>query len=161
MPKLLATDHAFGRPRHELFHDWNPQQLGRMPDPEQSHYWLSEGFTDYYTYVLLRRSGLSTADEYLAHYNTLLREYHLSPARDADNDRIVREFWSDPNVGHLPYWRGALLAMKWDAEIRAATAGRASLDDVMRDLFARYRATPGAQIDARAGERWYSRSSVL
>ena len=135
---------------HELFHDWNSQKLGRMPEPEQSHYWVSEGFTDYYTFVLLARGGLLSSDEYLARYNEVLREYHLSPARDADNDRVVREFWSDQHVGRLPYWRGALLAMKWDAEIRAATSNQKSFDDAMRDLRDRARSTPGATLDARA-----------
>jgi predicted metalloprotease with PDZ domain len=36
----------------------------------------------------------------------------------------------------LPYQRGDLLAHNWNAAIRAATGGRASLDDVMRDALA-------------------------
>jgi predicted metalloprotease with PDZ domain len=120
---------------HELFHNWNSPKLGRLPDPEQLSYWISEGFTDYYTYTLLLRAGLFTPGEYAGRYNEMLRAYYLSPARDASNERVLAEFWTDPDVGQLPYWRGALLAMKWDTMIRRATGGRHSLDDVMRDLF--------------------------
>jgi predicted metalloprotease with PDZ domain len=135
---------------HELFHTWNAQRLGRLPDPEQLSYWISEGFTDYYTYVLLVRSGLFTPDEYAQHLNEMLRGYYLSPARNASNERVLAEFWTDPEVGLLPYRRGALLAMKWDAMIRAASSGRNSLDDVMRDLYAEARKDPNRLLTTEA-----------
>jgi predicted metalloprotease with PDZ domain len=135
---------------HELFHNWNSPKLGRIPSPEQLSYWISEGFTDYYTYVLLVRSGLYTPGEYAAHYNEMMRSYYLSPARNASNERVQAEFWTDPQVGQLPYWRGALLAMKWDTAIRRASGGRHSLDDVMRDLFAEAKRDPGRPLTAEA-----------
>lgn len=120
---------------HELFHEWNPQSLGKVEEPERGMYWFTEGFTDYYTYALLRRSGLLSDDEYAEHYNELLREYTLSPVRNATNERILKDFFSDEAVGRLPYWRGALLAMRWDARIRARSGGKSSLDAVMLKLF--------------------------
>lgn len=124
---------------HELFHSWNTLGLGRMPEPEAGFYWFSEGFTDYYTYVLLARAGLYSPDEYAGRYNQVLREYYASPARNATNDRVIKEFFSNYDVQKLPYWRGALLAMKWDSEIRAASGGKHSLDDVMHDMLAEAR----------------------
>lgn len=120
---------------HELFHEWNPQSLGKVEEPERGMYWFTEGFTDYYTFALLRRSGLLTDDEYAEHYNELLREYSQSAVRNATNERILKDFFSDEAVGRLPYWRGALLAMRWDARIRAKSAGKSSLDAVMLKLF--------------------------
>lgn len=133
---------------HELFHNWNSQKLGRFPDPESLSYWISEGFTDFYTHALLLRGGLYTREEYAAQYNATLKAYYLSPARDAANERVAKEFFTDPGVGKLPYWRGALLAMKWDAMIRRATNGRNSFDDVMHDLFADAKRSPERQLTA-------------
>lgn len=119
---------------HELFHNWNPRRLGRIPNPPESLYWFSEGVTDYYAYRLLWRGGLMTLEEYLAKYNEALRGYYTSPVRHAPNERLAREFFSDSEIARLAYWRGRLLAGNWDALIRAASAGRQSLDDVLREL---------------------------
>jgi predicted metalloprotease with PDZ domain len=44
---------------HEMFHVWNPAQLGEMSS-ENPIYWFSEGFTDYYARLLLLRSSITT-----------------------------------------------------------------------------------------------------
>jgi len=133
---------------HELFHDWNPQKLGIPEDPEAGIYWFSEGFTDFYTYALLERSGLMTRAEVAEHYNDVLLGYTRSPVRNAPNQRILKDFFSDENVGKLPYWRGAMLAMIWDARIRERSGGRRSLDDAMRALRAQARRDPAITITA-------------
>jgi predicted metalloprotease with PDZ domain len=119
---------------HEYFHNWNSQQLGYMAEPQQAVYWISEGFTDYYAALLLLRNGQLTLDGYLEHCNRLLKNVYLSPVREADNKRVIEAFWSDPNVQKLPYNRGALLAMDWQAQIDAASGGKHSFDDVMHGL---------------------------
>lgn len=119
---------------HEYFHNWNSQQLGYMAEPQQAVYWISEGFTDYYAPLLLLRSGQMTLGAYIGHCNRLLKNIYISPAREADNKRVVEAFWSDPDVQKLPYNRGALLAMEWQAQIHAASGGRHSFDDVMHGL---------------------------
>jgi predicted metalloprotease with PDZ domain len=120
---------------HELFHNWNPRRLGRIPNPPESLYWFSEGVTDYYAIRLLWRGGLITWEEYLARYNDVLRNYYTSPVRSETNDRLAREFFNHTELSRLAYWRGHLLAGNWDATIRNVSGGKHSLDDVMRDLF--------------------------
>lgn len=73
---------------HEYFHNWNSNAFGGMKQPEALIYWFSEGFTDYYTYQLLFRSGFMNAENYVAQYNQFLQEYYLSEVRNADNQRI-------------------------------------------------------------------------
>jgi predicted metalloprotease with PDZ domain len=119
---------------HEYFHNWNPPKLGRMPEPEQQMYWFSEGFTEYYTYVLLHRGGLINEAEMAGQFNDLIREYYLSPHSTEPNERIVRDFWSDGRVQRLPYLRGFMLAMNWNAAIKQRSENKHSLDDVMHDL---------------------------
>ena len=138
---LFATPNATvsrlrGLLAHEYAHNWIPGRLGRMPEPEQDLYWFSEGFTDFYTYKLLRSGSLITAAEYAEAYNERIREYYLLPVRNEPNDRIVKDFWTDRNVQRLPYLRGFLFATNLDADIRNASEGTASLDNAIRELFA-------------------------
>lgn len=121
---------------HEHFHNWNSQKLGTLKEPEQLLYWFSEGFTDYYTNLLLLRGGLISLDEYLQQYNDVIHDYYLSPVRTQDNPSVLKSFWTDSDVQKLPYQRGFLLASNWNTLIRSATNDRHSLDDVMLDLLA-------------------------
>jgi len=120
---------------HELFHNWNPAKLGRITLPQQAFYWFTEGFTDYYTYVFLSRANLMTLDEYIRRQNEVLRNYYFSPVRNASGERIQNEFFTSNDISRLPYLRGRILAVNWNAMIKKSTNGKHSFDDVMRDLF--------------------------
>jgi predicted metalloprotease with PDZ domain len=119
---------------HEYFHNWNTIAFGGMKEPEQLLYWFSEGFTDYYTYRLLLRGRLIDLEKYSAKYNEFLSDYYLSPVRNEDNQRVLRDFFKDSAVSKLPYRRGFLLATKWNEIIRRQSNGRKSLDDVMQNI---------------------------
>lgn len=144
---LFATQNAEvarlrGLLAHEYFHSWNPTALGKMGEPEQHVYWFSEGFTEFYTYQLLHRSGIISEAEFIDSYNGLIREYYMLPTRNEPNERIVRDFWNDRNVGRLPYLRGLMFATNLNAEIKRVSGGRYSLDNVMFDLAAANLAKP-------------------
>ncbi len=137
---LFATPNATidkikGLIAHEYAHNWIAPKLGRMPDPEQQLYWFSEGFTEFYTLRLLLRGEIISDEEFVAAYNERIREYYLLPVKSAGNDRIVKEFWTAPNVQRLPYLRGFLFATNLNAEIENLSNGKYSLDDVMHELF--------------------------
>ena len=123
---------------HEMFHQWNGRVIGRE-EPEQLVYWFSEGFTNFYARRLLYRGGLTDLDGYLDDLNRRLAAYAGSPVREAPNQRVLEAFWSDRDVRDLPYLRGDLVAMRVDHAIRRRTAGRSSLDDLMRQLVAEAR----------------------
>ncbi len=127
---------------HEYFHNWNYLSFGGLEDPEQLLYWFSEGFTDFYTYRLLLRGGLLEFEQMLDEYNEFSKDYYTSPVRNIDNQRVLKDFFRDHDVGKIPYRRGFLLATKWDHIIRKQSGGKKSLDDVMRQILA----------DARAGK---------
>lgn len=130
---------------HELFHTWNGRKIGRQ-DPEELVYWFSEGFTDYYANLLLLRAGLYSYTEYVESFNKVLRQYHLSPARNLPNKAIKEAFWTDRSVERLPYQRGNVLAHVWNQRIRAQRPGT-SIDDLMRTLFQRAQ-TDGTVVSA-------------
>lgn len=117
---------------HEHIHTWVPRALGRMPRGEEAgSYWFSEGFTDFYTYRTLLRTGVWSLEEFAKYANESIAAYDASPVRAEPNSRIVEDFWNDPYVDKLPYQRGMLLAFHWDARIREATNGAKDLDDVI------------------------------
>lgn len=123
---------------HEHQHVWFPTRVGgvRTGRDEPLDYWLSEGFTDFYTLRILLRSGLWTPEEFVADYNRILRDYANSPVIGAPNAIVPAGFWEDPAVADLPYQRGLMLATLWDHRLRRATRGARDLDDVvlaMRD----------------------------
>lgn len=119
---------------HELFHTWNGAKIPPR-QPEELLYWFSEGFTDYYTRLLLLRAGLITLKEYFNDYNKAILDYYTSPRREVGNRTILKRYWRDQEMRRLPYRRGDIIAHNWNARIRIASRGRYSLDDVMADLF--------------------------
>lgn len=146
---------------HELFHNWNSRRLGRIKEPQEAMYWFSEGFTDYYSFQLLRRGGLLSLEDYLANYNEVLRRYYTSSLRHETNERIAREFFSNSELSRLTYWRGRLLAANWNALIRTNSSGKHSLDDVMLEF---YRAANPVELNAEtisAAVQRHTREDVL
>lgn len=126
---------------HESLHTWVPIQIGGLPQDDQAlQYWLSEGFTDFYTGRMLVRGGLWTPEQFADDLNEGLLAYAQSPVRTAPNSRILADFWNNRDVQRMPYLRGRFLAMIWDGRLRES--GR-SLDDIVYDM--RDRARGGAE----------------
>lgn len=140
---------------HEHIHTWIPHRVGRRPDTtdaEASAYWLSEGFTEFFTSRLMVRAGLVTPAEAVEHLAYEQRAYEANPLKTAPGSRIVSDYWKDRNAQRLPYQRGMLLALKWDEAIRRKTGGKADLDDVilrMRDHYQQF--PPGQGPDVVTG----------
>lgn len=149
---------------HELFHAWNgkrlrPVELGPF-DYEREVYttslWIVEGFTDYYDYLLLRRSGLVTREEYLEQLSRTIRELQETPGRltasasASSFDAWITHYRPDENSANRSisyYTKGAVVAFLLDARIRAITGGERSLDDVMRLAYDRYSGSRGYTQD--------------
>lgn len=123
---------------HEHLHTWIPRRIGGMPEESEARdYWLSEGFTDFYTGRLLARDGIWSFEQFTDELNQVLAAYASSSVRTAPNTQIVEGFWKDQETGKLPYQRGQLLATVWDARIRAVTDGTRDFDDVVLAMKAR------------------------
>jgi predicted metalloprotease with PDZ domain len=144
-----------GLAAHELFHAWNvkrlrPAALGPF-DYENEVYtrdlWIPEGITSYYEDLLVHRAGLSTRKELLKRLSREIEALQTTPGRqvqsleDASFDAWIKYYRQDenfPNSGVSYYTKGGVIAFLLDAKIRRATAGRASLDDVLRRSYARF-----------------------
>lgn len=143
---------------HEFFHLWNvkrirPEVLGPFDyvnPPKTRNLWFSEGVTDYYADMsvyragLMRSDGVLNADERLYRlWTSQISGYQNNPNRrkvTADESSLrVWEANNSSGYGGLSYYqKGKLIGLCLDLKLRAATNGRKSLDDVMRDMMARY-----------------------
>lgn len=133
---FVSTDHESADDlkfllAHELFHTWNGRKIQRE-EPEELVYWFSEGFTNYYTRLILLRSKLITLKEYISDYNRAIKEYYFSPAIHSTNEEILKKTHIDRHVERIPYFRGDLLATRWNALIKKSSGY--SLDNVMFDI---------------------------
>jgi predicted metalloprotease with PDZ domain len=145
---------------HEYFHNWNvkrlrPVELGPF-DYENENYvkmlWVAEGFTDYYSDVLLSRAKLQTRDEYLDALSNQIEQVQTTPGRSvtpatiASYDTWIKQYRPDENTANTSinyYPKGAVIGFLLDAKIRKATNGAKSLDDGMRLALQRYSGDKG------------------
>jgi predicted metalloprotease with PDZ domain len=153
---------------HELFHAWNvkrmrPLELGPF-NYEQENYtktlWVAEGLTSYYGDLLAARAGVITADEYFGELSGMIAELQTTPGRlaqpveEASFDAWIRYYRPDentPNTTISYYTKGGVIGFLLDLEIRRASGGSRSLDDVMRLAYQRYSGARGfTSADFRA-----------
>ncbi len=119
---------------HELFHTWNPGKLIASTNLSPAMYWFTEGFTEYYSYVLLLTEGLESFADFVEQMNRQVYSYWTSPVRSITNERAGREYFTSEAASRLAYARGLMVALSWNSRIRSASDGRMSLNDFMRAL---------------------------
>jgi predicted metalloprotease with PDZ domain len=140
---------------HEYFHTWNVKRIkpsvfapyDLRVEGYTSLLWLFEGFTSYYDDLMLVRSGVIDEAAYFKlvakTINGVLRGSGRTKQSVAESsfDAWVKYYRQDenaPNAIVSYYTKGSLIALALDLTIREKTAGRKSLDDVMRALWQRY-----------------------
>ncbi|MEE8143220.1 MAG: hypothetical protein V3T77_08970, partial [Planctomycetota bacterium] len=140
---------------HEFFHTWNvkrlrPVELGPFDYEREVHtksLWIAEGLTSYYDDLLLHRAGLYDRKQYLKALSRQIESLQTTPGRKvqplemASYDSWIKHYRrneNSPNTTISYYTKGAVVGFLLDAEVRRATDGERSLDDVMRLAYERY-----------------------
>ncbi|MEC5159265.1 MULTISPECIES: M61 family metallopeptidase [unclassified Janthinobacterium] len=163
---------------HEYFHTWNVKRIKPAAfapyDLQAESYtpllWLFEGFTSYYDDLMLVRAGIIDEAAYLAllgkTVNSVLRGSGRNKQSVADSSfdawgKYYRQDENAPNAIVSYYTKGSLIALALDLTIRAKTAGKRTLDDVMQALWQRFgrdfyhgaaRGVTPAEVDALLDE---------
>ncbi|WP_051378903.1 M61 family metallopeptidase [Derxia gummosa] len=149
-----AYRNFLGLVSHEYFHTWNvkrikPQAFARYDFDREQHtrlLWIFEGFTSYYDDLFLVRTGLVDRPQYLRMLTKTINDVARGPGRlrmsvaDSSFDAWTKYYRQDensPNEIVSYYQKGSLVALALDLLIRRESAGRHSLDDVMRLLWQR------------------------
>jgi predicted metalloprotease with PDZ domain len=114
---------------------------------------VSEGLTTYYGELLPGRAGLSSPEDFLSWLSSQIERLQTQPGRRVQTlEQASLEVWSTPASGLARnagtntvsyYVKGPIVGFLLDARIQHATAGRASLDDVMRLAYRRYSGAHG------------------
>ena len=161
-----------GTVSHELFHAWNVKQLRPAAlgpfDYEREAYtpslWMVEGLTSYYGPLFVHRAGVSTREEYLEALSAQIESLQTTPGRlvqpvaDASHDAWIKFYRPNENSRNTTisyYTKGAVIGFLLDARVREATAGRRSLDDVLKAAYGRYSGARGfrpGEFEAVASE---------
>jgi predicted metalloprotease with PDZ domain len=157
---------------HEYFHFWNgkrlrPVELGPFQYEHEVYtksLWIVEGVTSYYQHLMLRRAGIVSRTDLLTTFSGAIQSAQNSPGRhiqslaDASFDTWIKAYRPDENTPNTTvnyYTYGSVAALLLDAEIRRASHGAKSLDDLMRLAYARYSGAHGyteAEFAALASE---------
>lgn len=122
---------------HEMVHSF----IHRLDPPEhvtagQDGAWFSEGLAVHYQRKLPYRAGLISRSAFLKDLNQTASRYYTNIRINAPNGQIPAGFWTDGDVRVLVYDRGSLYFDRVDAQIRAASHGARSLDDIVRTMLA-------------------------
>jgi hypothetical protein len=142
----------------QMLHTWIGGVLWVGPadaEHEAEAAWFVDGVSRFLAVRLLRRFGLLSPGEARDAVVAALSEQATSPYGGQPNVRVAAQ--NDRTSRALLAARGALYAMRVDGEIRRASGGKRSIDDVLHALYARAReagnALPAsAWVDAVARE---------
>jgi len=144
---------------HEYFHLWvakriRPVEYSTFTYDREQHselLWVSEGFTSYYDDLLLRRAGLLSEDSYLGMISSGISHTLNRPGdrvqsvAESSFDAWIKYYKGNENSSNSTvsyYDKGRLLALALDLDILASSQGERRLDDVLRSLYAAYKADP-------------------
>ncbi len=140
---------------HEYFHTWHvkrikPAAFAPYDLTKEAHtrlLWIFEGFTSYYDDLMLLRSGVISASDYLRTLGKQISGVYATPGRHKQSvaessfdawSRYYKQDENSPNALVSYYTKGSLIALGLDLTIRSASNQAFSLDDVMRGLWEQY-----------------------
>jgi predicted metalloprotease with PDZ domain len=146
---------CLGTVSHEFFHVWNvkrlrPRELGPwdFTRPLSTRgLWVAEGFTTYYGHLMLRRSGIWDAAQFLKQQANTIERIESAPGSrlmSAEESSLSAPFVDDAPHAQLTnlqntsisyYPKGQLIGLVMDLLVRGRTKGKSSLDDIMRDMY--------------------------
>ncbi|KAH8890083.1 hypothetical protein GQ53DRAFT_721917 [Thozetella sp. PMI_491] len=101
--------------------------------------WYDEGVANYYAALSLFRfaSGLGGRELLLWQLNSVSQSYYTSPVVRMPWFDVLEHYWDNIHITRVPYNRGFMYMAKVNGQIRAATNGAKSVDDVAQELYRR------------------------
>ncbi|MGB0525144.1 MAG: hypothetical protein ACPGJS_19375 [Flammeovirgaceae bacterium] len=120
---------------HETFHNWVPLMADIYVDPNElgsefKSEFFNEGFADYIPKVILLDEGLISKAEVIELLNKTLLSYAKSPVNTisyAGMQEVIRNYEYNYKYEKISYYRGDLIAFKWDNIIRKSTKNKKNI----------------------------------
>lgn len=121
---------------HEIVHNW----LKLKDEPFGTCTWYVEGTAEFYSIVLMDRFGLITKEELIHQLNKRAKDYYENPRNEIPNEEAGRLLFKDGEATLVPYGRGFFYLLHVEAQIKKATNGLHSLDEVVLNILEKTRA---------------------
>jgi len=111
---------------HEHFHTWFRSNSNLITGEK----WFTEGFTDYFAYLINMKNKIISKNDFIERYNDVLSKYFSSPYQKASDEEIQKMFWDSSEAQKLPYLKGFIIALELDLKIQNITKNQYSLKDI-------------------------------
>jgi hypothetical protein len=122
---------------HEMLHTFAPSLDDASENRLGASQWFSEGLAIFYQRLLPLCAGLIDPEEFLDDLNQTAARYYTNALNETPNDQIAPRFWEDTRIRVLPYDRGSIYLAVVNAQIRKASGGKRSLDNLVLVLLER------------------------
>lgn len=122
---------------HELFHAWIGNKI-KIATPQGDLQWFFEGMNDFYGWQIALKTGQVTIQDYIKYYNKLIKEYALSPYKEASNDEIAKIFKPGNPAGQLAMVRGHIVFMEILNKLHSQKKSRKLLDAALFEISDKY-----------------------
>ncbi|NUS47940.1 MAG: M61 family metallopeptidase [Gemmatimonadaceae bacterium] len=142
-PAFVGSEFQPSLYAHEIFHAWNVKRLRpaemvpyEYDRPQPTPWlWVSEGITDYYADLAEVRGGVIDATGFYALTSGKMAEIENTTPFALEDASV--NTWVHPRDGteYSYYPKGSLAGLLLDIQIRDASDNRASLDQVMREIY--------------------------
>ncbi|TNE66592.1 MAG: hypothetical protein EP335_03260 [Alphaproteobacteria bacterium] len=116
---------------HETAHNW-PRLNGGEPHALTA--WYTEGTAEYYSSMLSLRAGVIDLDKFLEVINGRARDYYTNAHLNLTNEEAGQIFWTDSRAQRVPYGRGFMYFTGLNADLKRASGGKRSLDDLVIEV---------------------------
>ena len=145
---------------HEMIHAWNVKRLRpadmvpyKYSQPQPTPWlWVSEGITDYYSDVVLARSGVTDTAGFLILTQGKIEETDATPPVALTDASLSTWIHPTDGTGYIYYQKGSLAGLLLDIMIRDASDNKKGLDDVFREL---YQTAYKQKWTGFTGEQWW------
>lgn len=142
---------------HEHFHNWLPNKM-QLTTPkgeyEFKREWFTEGFTEYISRKLLFDENIVSEDYIIEQINNDIIKMANNPSANESHLDIAKRKDFGAAQKKLSYYRGALIALKWDTELNAKGS---NVKELMLFLFEKAKSSQGKIEDTdiyNFGERY-------
>lgn len=135
----VTRDQLYVLLSHEMLHNWLTGGIIKPSKSETSlkYQWFYEGFTDYFARRILFDAKLLTREKFAALVNRDIINIADNPNKNATFQDLVAATENgkfNQVFSKLSYYRGALIALNWDAKIRQSNKTK-SLGNLIEDVY--------------------------
>ncbi|GAB1309942.1 Peptidase M61 catalytic domain-containing protein [Madurella fahalii] len=127
---------------HESIHEY-----ALMNPVRQYDYWYREGVAVYYAVMAPFLAGAVDKGYFVRWMNNNAQAYYTGNTTDLDWQYVLDNYWTSTQLVKTSYFRGFIYLAQVQALIAHATNGTKGLDDVVIELYQRYKARETVQSE--------------